>query len=68
MSWFWMNMPLALVFFAAWCGIPLYMVLRHPSWGTQPADGVEPAAVGTQAAHEVQAAARHSITVANAAR
>jgi hypothetical protein len=36
MSWFWMNMPLAAVFFAAWAGIPLYMVLRHPSWGPQP--------------------------------
>jgi len=45
MSWFWMNMPLAAVFFAAWCGIPLYMVLRHPTWGPQPADSDEQAAV-----------------------
>jgi uncharacterized protein YecE (DUF72 family) len=49
MSWFWMNIPLALVFFAAWCGIPLYMVLRHRNWTTHPADYValeitEPAA------------------------
>jgi hypothetical protein len=41
MSWFWMNMPLAAVFFAAWCGIPLYMVLKHPTWGPQPADSNE---------------------------
>ncbi len=41
MSWFWMNMPLALAFFAAWCGIPLYMVLRHPNWTAEPADTVE---------------------------
>jgi hypothetical protein len=45
MSWFWMNMPLAVVFFAAWCGIPLYMVLKHPTWGTQPADSAVQMAV-----------------------
>lgn len=45
MSWFWMNVPLATVFFAAWCGIPLYMVLWHPTWGPQPADNNEQAAV-----------------------
>jgi hypothetical protein len=44
MSWLWMNMPLAAVFFAAWFGIPLYMVLKHPSWGPQPADSSEQAA------------------------
>jgi hypothetical protein len=38
MSWFWMNMPVATAFFAACWGIPLYMVLRHPTWGSQPAD------------------------------
>jgi hypothetical protein len=45
MSWFWMNMPLAAVFFAAWCGIPLYVVLRQPTWGTQSADSDEQVAV-----------------------
>jgi hypothetical protein len=45
MSWFWMNMPLAAVFFAAWFGIPLYMVLKHPSWGPHAADTDELAAV-----------------------
>ena len=38
MSWISVNMALAAVFFTAWCGIPLWMVLRHPSWGPQPAD------------------------------
>ena len=33
MSWFWMNIPLMVVFFAAWTGIPLYLVLRHPDTG-----------------------------------
>ena len=45
MSWFWMNMPLAAVFFAAWFGIPLYMVLRHPTWGPQRADSDKQAAI-----------------------
>lgn len=45
MSWLWMNMSLAAVFFAAWFGIPLYMVFKHPSWGPQPADSHEQAAV-----------------------
>jgi hypothetical protein len=38
MSWISVNMVLAAVFFTAWCGIPLWMVLRHPSWGPEPAD------------------------------
>jgi hypothetical protein len=38
MSWFWMNIPAAAVFVAAWCGIPLYMVIKHPSWCSHPAD------------------------------
>ncbi len=38
MNWFWMNIPAAMVFVAAWVGIPLWMVLRHPSWGAERAD------------------------------
>lgn len=30
MTWFWLNVPLATLFFAAWSGIPMWMVLRHP--------------------------------------
>ncbi|HXZ64524.1 MAG TPA: hypothetical protein VEH05_07310 [Streptosporangiaceae bacterium] len=45
MSWFWMNMPLAAVFFAGWVGIPLYLVLRHPTWGPQPSDSDEQPAI-----------------------
>ena len=45
MVWFWLNVPLAVAFIGAWCGIPLAKVLRHPDWGPQPADGhrVQPA-------------------------
>jgi hypothetical protein len=39
MAWLWLNIPLAAVFFGAWSGIPLWMVLRHSSWGPEPADG-----------------------------
>ncbi len=30
MLWLWLSMPLPVVFFGAWYGIPLWMVLRHP--------------------------------------
>lgn len=26
----WMNLPLAVLFFALWVGIPLWMIRRHP--------------------------------------
>jgi len=28
-SWFWMNFPLMLLFFCAWTGIPLWLVLTR---------------------------------------
>jgi hypothetical protein len=30
MSWFWLNIPLASLFFLAVTGIPLWLVIRHP--------------------------------------
>ena len=36
MSWIWLNMLLAAVFFAAWTGIPLWLVCTRPGWGTAP--------------------------------
>jgi hypothetical protein len=36
MNWFWMNIPLMVVFFAAWTGIPLWLSLRHPDTGPPP--------------------------------
>ena len=35
MVWLLMNIPLAAACFAAWFGIPLWMVLRHPNWGPE---------------------------------
>jgi hypothetical protein len=46
MNWFWMNVPLMVVFFAAMTGIPLWLSLRHPDTGpmtlaaSSPADEV----------------------------
>jgi hypothetical protein len=48
MSWMWINLPLAIVFFGAWTGIPLYMVLRHPSWGAESAHHSADALVSSQ--------------------
>jgi hypothetical protein len=36
MIWFWLNMPLAAVFFAAWVAIPMWMVFKRPDRGTVP--------------------------------
>ena len=37
MNWFWMNVPLEVVFVAAWVGIPLWLIARHRHWGPDPA-------------------------------
>ena len=46
MYWFWLNIPLAAAFFAAWAGIPLWLVIKRPDAGprTAPADRREHAA------------------------
>jgi len=32
MNWFWLNIPIGVVFFLAMGGIPLWMVIRHPDY------------------------------------
>jgi hypothetical protein len=32
-TWFWMNVPLASLFFLAWTLIPLWLVFKHPDTG-----------------------------------
>jgi len=39
MMWFWLNAPLMVIFFGAWCGIPLAKVLRNSSWGSARSGG-----------------------------
>jgi hypothetical protein len=36
MNWFWLNMPLAAVFFGAWVGIPMWLVFKRPDRADQP--------------------------------
>jgi hypothetical protein len=31
------NIPLMIVFFALWVGVPAWLVIRHPDTGPQPA-------------------------------
>jgi hypothetical protein len=33
MAWFWLNIPLCTLLFAAVSGIPLWMVIKHPDTG-----------------------------------
>ena len=33
--WFWLNIPIAAVIFAAMVGIPLWLVIRHPDTGEE---------------------------------
>jgi len=46
MNWLWINVPLMVMFFAAWTGIPLWLSFRHPDTGpatlaaSTPADDV----------------------------
>ena len=65
MSWFWMNIPLALAFFGLWVGVPMWLVLKHADRGpapvaapvqARPAALVEPqAAVAPQRAGQLAA-------------
>jgi hypothetical protein len=52
-SWLWPNLVLGVIFFGCWAGIPLWMVLRHPTWGPMSAHG-----------HGTQDAARVPVLVA----
>ena len=33
--WFWLNIPIAAVLFAAMAGIPLWLVIKHPDTGQE---------------------------------
>jgi hypothetical protein len=35
MAWFWLNIPLCTLIFAAVSGIPLWMVIKHPDTAPQ---------------------------------
>ncbi len=33
MAWFWLNIPLAILFFLTWTLIPMWLVVKHPDTG-----------------------------------
>lgn len=52
MNWFWINIPLALVFLGLWIGVPMWMVIKHPDQRSAPAAAATglPAPAGPKAA------------------
>jgi hypothetical protein len=38
MTWLLLNVPLAVLFFALWVGVPMWLVLKHPDTGPAPAE------------------------------
>jgi hypothetical protein len=36
MYWLWLNILLAAMFFGAWTGVPLWLVVKHPDTGPDP--------------------------------
>ncbi len=39
MAWFWLNIPLCALIFSAVCGIPLWLVIKHPDADALPIGG-----------------------------
>ena len=52
MTWFWMNIPVALVFVGLWSGIPMWLVLKRPDRGPQSLAMHASARIGPQAPAE----------------
>jgi hypothetical protein len=61
MTWFWLNMPLAAVFFAAWVGIPVWLVFKHQDHAAKPVTVQAPAG---PAEHPVAAAPQRATELA----
>lgn len=36
MAWFWLNIPLCALIFGAVCGIPVWLVIKHPDTAALP--------------------------------
>lgn len=55
-SWLWVDIPLCVLIFLAVCGIPLWMVFKHPDHGPHRAGQASEAQQDALAwAHEMQA-------------
>jgi len=57
MTWFWLNMPLAAAFFAAWVAVPLWLVFKHPDPAAEPVTAQAAAGPGPAGAAEFPVAA-----------
>jgi hypothetical protein len=51
------NIPLMIVFFALWVGIPTWLVIRHPDTGPQAAQTAAVSYLPQQHGHDYQQAA-----------
>jgi hypothetical protein len=49
MSWYWLNVPLMVVFSLATAGIPMWLVLRHPDGRADATPQSAPVLVATTA-------------------
>jgi hypothetical protein len=65
-NWFWMNISLMVIFFAAVAGIPLWLVFKHPDTAPVAAQGAERTAPDRMAV--VRQAAEHAVRTPNARR
>jgi hypothetical protein len=54
-NWFWINIPLMVIFFAAVSGIPLWLVFKHPDTG--------PAGAGTASTGPAEPAAQRAVRI-----
>jgi hypothetical protein len=43
MAWFWLNIPLCALIFGAVCGIPVWLVIKHPDTAALPIGGSDTA-------------------------
>ena len=68
MSWFWLNMPLAAAFFAAWVGVPMWLILRHPDRGPAQATAQAPVQAPAQALVQARQAAPAGPQITDAAQ
>jgi hypothetical protein len=61
--WFWLNIPIGAVLFAAMAGIPMWMVIKHPDTAPDFSAAPQPAEADTRA-RAAQAAAEQDVAAA----
>jgi hypothetical protein len=51
MAWLWLNIPLMALMFGAVCGIPVWLVIKHPDTAPMPVGGGDTVPQARPAAH-----------------